>query len=120
MILRRPDAILHMTAKRARPDRAQPFLVIDEAEVFLDLDVPHVVPVADLRRVQFVEQRRQFALARDFFVTAPAFDAEPDVFRGGVFHDRLQAFLHVREVSRRGRFALLRPRPLSGARIPRE
>ena len=85
MILRRPNAILHVAAERARSDRAQPFLVIEEAEVLLDLDVPDVVPVAELRRVQFVQQRGQFALARDLFVAAPAFDAEPDVFLRGIF-----------------------------------
>ena len=105
MILRRPNAILHVTAQRARTDRAQPFRVIDEAEVFLDLDVPDVVPVTDLRRVEFIEQRRDFALARNLFVAAPAFDPEPDIFRGGMFDDRLEAFLHVFEVSRRGRLA---------------
>ena len=35
-----------MTAKSARPDQAQPFLVIEEAEIFLDLDVSEVMPVA--------------------------------------------------------------------------
>ena len=35
MILRRPNAILHVAAEGARPDRAQPFRVIDESQGFL-------------------------------------------------------------------------------------
>ena len=48
MILRRPDAILHMTSKRARTDHAQPFFMIEEAEVLLDLNVTEIVPVTGM------------------------------------------------------------------------
>src|SRR5438270_3078610 len=51
MILRRPNAILHVTAKRARTDLAQPLGMIEKRDVLLDLDVTEVVPVADLRRI---------------------------------------------------------------------
>ena len=91
MILRRPYTILHVTTQRARSDSAQPFFVIDEAEVFLDLDVTDVMPVADLRRVELVKQRREFALARNFFVAASAFDSEPDLFRRSMLNYRFAA-----------------------------
>src|SRR4029077_16987537 len=104
MILRGPYTILHVTAQRARSDRAQPFFVIDEAEVFLDLDVTDVMPVADLRRVELVQHLREFALARNFFVAAAAFDAEPDLIRRSMLDYWFEAFLHVFQVTRRGRF----------------
>src|ERR1700693_1650092 len=75
MVLGRPDAILNVTAKRARTDLTQPVGVIEKREVLLDLDVPEIVPVTNLRRTQFVEQRRQLAFAWNFFVTAAAFDS---------------------------------------------
>jgi hypothetical protein len=80
VILRRPDAVLHMATKGARPNRAQPFFVIHEAKVFFDLKMTEVMPVTDLRRVQLIKKRGKLALARDFFVTAPAFDSESNVF----------------------------------------
>ena len=105
MILPRPDAILKMTTKRARTDLPEPFGVIEEAQVFLDLDVTEVVPVTELRRIQFVEQRRQLALVRNFFITAAAFDPEPDFLVRRIFGDAFQAFFHALEIRRRGGFA---------------
>ena len=55
MILRRPYAVLHMAAKCTAADLPQPFLVIEEAEVLFDLNVTEVVPVTNMRRIQFVE-----------------------------------------------------------------
>src|SRR5256885_2010033 len=107
MILRRPNAILHVTTKSARPDLSKPFRVIEKGKVLFNLNVTEVVPVTDLRRVQFVEQRRQLALAWDFFVTAATFDSEFYFFRGGVFHDPLQTIFHALHVRGRSGFALL-------------
>jgi len=58
--------------------------MVDKAEVFLDLKMAEVVPVADVRRVNLVEERGNFALARNFFIGTAAFDSEPDIFRRGV------------------------------------
>ena len=80
MILRRPFAILHVAADRAWSNGAEPFGVIEEAEIFFDLNVPKVVPVPELGRIHLVEKPRQFALAWDLFISASPFDAEPDVF----------------------------------------
>src|SRR6266436_8349185 len=55
MILGRPDAILNMAAKRAGTDLTEPFGMIEKGEVLFDLNVPEVVPITDLRRVEFVE-----------------------------------------------------------------
>jgi hypothetical protein len=49
MILGRPNAILDVTAERARTDLTKPFRMIEKGEVFFDLDVTEVVPVTDLR-----------------------------------------------------------------------
>ena len=49
MIFRRPNAVLHVTAKRARTDQAQPFRVINEPQILLDLSVTEIMPVTELR-----------------------------------------------------------------------
>src|SRR5438067_13531615 len=94
MVLRRPDAILDMTAKGAWTDLTKPLGMIEKGEVLFDLNVTEIVPVTDLRRVQFVEQHRQFAFARNFFVTAAAFDPQFYFFRYGVINDPTQTILH--------------------------
>src|SRR5439155_25664234 len=55
MVLHRPDAILDMTAKGARTDLTKPFRMIEKGEVLFDLNVTEIVPITDLRRVEFVE-----------------------------------------------------------------
>ena len=80
--------------------------VIDEAKILFDLDVAEVVPVTDLRRIQFIEQGRQFAFARDFFVTAPAFDSEADLLDSGVCNDAAQTIFDPLQVSRCDGFPL--------------
>ncbi len=49
MVLPRPFAILEMAAKGAWTDLAEPFLMVHETQVFLDLDVSQVVPITELR-----------------------------------------------------------------------
>ena len=66
--------------KGAAADFLQPFRVIEKLEILLNLNVTHVVPVTDMRRIQFIEDRGQFAFAWNFFVAAASFHAEPDVF----------------------------------------
>ena len=89
-----------MAADRARADLAEPFRVIHKPEVFLDLDVPHVVPVTELRRIQLVEQRGQLAFARDFFVAAATFHPEPDIFFRGIFGDPFKRIFHALQIRR--------------------
>src|SRR5436309_16122092 len=55
MVLRWPDAILDMTAKGARTDLTKPFRMIEKGEVLFDLNVTEIVPITDLRGVEFVE-----------------------------------------------------------------
>ena len=75
VILGRPNTVLHMASKRARRDRPQPFLVVNEAKIFFDLNMPEIVPIAEHRRIQLVEQSWYLAFGRNFFVAAPSFDA---------------------------------------------
>ena len=56
---------------------SQPFDVIEKAEIVLHLHVPEVVPVADVRNVEFVEHFEHFGLARNLLEAVPALDAEP-------------------------------------------
>src|SRR6266699_3157454 len=56
MIFRRPNAVLHMAAKRARTDQAQPFGVINESQILFNLRVTEIVPVTQLRAARFGEQ----------------------------------------------------------------
>ena len=79
VVLRRPNAILNVATKRARRHRLDPVSVIQKAKILLYLDVPEVMPVAENLRIQFVEQGRQLTFARDFFITAPALQAETDI-----------------------------------------
>src|ERR1700730_2884018 len=104
MILRRPDAILDVTANRARSDRAQPFGVSEKGEVLFDLDMSEVVPVTYKRRVQLIEQRGKFALGGDLFVTAAAFDPEFNFLGRSVFDDATKRFFHAFEIRRGGGF----------------
>ena len=55
MILSRPDAILHVTAKGAWSNRAQPFFVIKERQVLLDLNMSKVMPVTDQWRIKLFQ-----------------------------------------------------------------
>src|ERR1700680_2636505 len=80
MILGRPNAVPPVTNERVREDRAQPFGVIEESEIFFDLNMPKVVPVPEPGHIHLLEQHREFALAWDLFISAPPFDAKPDVF----------------------------------------
>ncbi len=105
MVLRRPDAILDMTAKGTRTDLTKPLRMIKKGEVLFDLNVTEIVPVTDLRRIEFVEQRWQFAFVRNFLVTAAAFDPKLYFFRCGVLNDPAQTILHSIEMGRRSRFA---------------
>src|SRR5207247_4911635 len=84
MILGRPDAILDVTTERARSNRAHPLGMIEKRQVFLDLSMTEVMPVTNLRRVHFVEQGRQFAFGRDFFITASVFKPQFYIFGSGV------------------------------------
>src|SRR5207245_9897045 len=59
MIVGRPNAVLEVTSERARRGRAQPFGVIEEGKIFFDLNVPEVVAVPDLRRIDCVEAPTQ-------------------------------------------------------------
>src|SRR5207244_8261681 len=100
-----PERMRDRTAKGAGTELTKRLGMIEKGEVLFDLNVAEIVPVTDLRRVQFVEQHRQFAFARDFFVTAAAFDPQFYFFRYGVINDPTQTILHSIEMSRRSRFA---------------
>jgi hypothetical protein len=55
MVMGRPNAILYVTANRPRTNLPQPFFMIDERKIFLDLKMTEVVPVTDLRRVELIQ-----------------------------------------------------------------
>src|ERR1051326_4357814 len=100
MILGRPDAILNMTAKGARTDLPQPFSVIEKLKIRLDLDMTKVVPISDLRRLQFLEEGGYLSFRRNLLVAAPSFDAELYLFWGGRFHNPAKTILHPSKISR--------------------
>ena len=107
MILGRPDAILHVTTKRPRPDRLQPLGMIEKGEVLFDLDVPEVVPITDKRRVQLINQRRQFPFRWNFLVTAPPFDSQADILRSGILDNAPQCLPDPLQIGWSGGFPLL-------------
>ena len=87
MILRRPNAILHMTTESPGCDGAQPFFVVEKSKVLLDLKMAEVMPVTHLGRVEFFQQPGDFALTRDLLVAPATFDSEPDILRVCVLDD---------------------------------
>ena len=107
MILRGPFAILHVDAQGARANRAQPFCMIEKGKILFDLDVTEVVPVAGVRRIQLIEQDRQFSFARNFFVTTPAFQSQLHTLTRGIFQDRLERIFDAFQIWRRDRLAFL-------------
>ena len=93
MILGWPSQILHVATEGAGGDGAQPIRMIEKAEIFFNLNVTHIMPVADVWGRDFFEQPGHFALRWNLFVAAASFDAETDISGGGVGCDRLQTFL---------------------------
>src|SRR5262245_604399 len=57
------------------------------------------MPVADVPRIQFVQQAWQLAFAWNFFVTAPAFYGDPNIFRSRVLNNAVQAILYSLQMS---------------------
>ena len=107
MVGRRPLGVMEMAPEQPVPDGFEPFVMVQKPEVVLDLDVPEIVPVTDVRRVDLVEQRRVFPLGGKFLVGKPALAAEIDVFPAGVLDDGLQAVQHALPVHRGLGLALL-------------
>ena len=96
----RKDHIMDVKAGQARGERCQVPLMLDEAEVLLDLRVARVVPISNGGAVKFLEQLFKIAVERDFLERLAIFDAQfdPPFFRFGqdllqrgmdVFHERL-------------------------------
>ena len=82
-----PCGIMKVTTDEARGDGFHPFYVIKKPEVMFDLHVTEVMPVADMGKVKLVEDVDHFVFAGNFFKAVPAFDAEVDIFLGGVVGD---------------------------------
>ena len=56
MILGWPSQILHVATEGAGGDGAQPIRMIEKAEIFFNLNVTHIMPVADVWGRDFFEQ----------------------------------------------------------------
>ncbi len=50
--------IMQVTPEKPVTDGFEPFVMVQEAEVVLDLEVPEIVPVADVRGVDLVNASR--------------------------------------------------------------
>src|SRR5690349_14109783 len=107
MVLRRPNAILNVTTESSGTDLAQPISVIEKREIFFDLNVSEVVPVTNLGRVEFIQQRGKLPFARNFFVTAAAFDSEFYFFARRVLDHAFQTTSYLFDIRRGGGFARL-------------
>src|SRR4029450_4227472 len=106
-ISRRPDTVLHMAAKRTRTDRAQPFGVINEPQVFLDLRVPEIMPVTQVRGIHLLKELCQCALSWNLFIITPGFQTNPNIPRSGILDDVEQAVLYALQAFGRSLFAFL-------------
>src|SRR5258707_14394361 len=61
---------------KARGERFEVQRVMNEAEVFLDLRVAAIVPIKNVRTVEFAEEKLEVAFERDFFKRLTVFAAE--------------------------------------------
>jgi hypothetical protein len=68
VILSRPGDVVEMAAEEPGGDFPDPFHMVNEPEVVLDLDVPEIVPIAHCRRCKFLQQTFKLSRGRDFFV----------------------------------------------------
>ena len=87
VVVTRPCGIMKVATDEPRGDGFHPFYVIKKPEVMFDLNMTEVMPVADMGKVKFVEDVDHFVLAGNFFKAMPTFDAEVDIFVGGVVDD---------------------------------
>ena len=74
--------------------------MIEKIQIFLNLDMSHVVPIADVRRGDFIEQLRDFAFRRNLFVAATPLDSETGIFSPPPVQRSAGAFLHPGEMRR--------------------
>src|ERR1700722_5869680 len=95
-----PFHVVEMAADEAVADRAKPLGMIHKAKVLLDLDVPKIVPITDIWRVQFIQKPGNLAFGRDLLEPLTAFDAKADIARSGVSEDAHEAFLRALQVKR--------------------
>lgn len=84
VVLVRPDDIVEVAAEKPGSHLEEPFFVIEQAEIGLELNVTEVVPVADPWSVEVCEELDHFAFRGYLFVVAAAFDGDGDAgFFGG-------------------------------------
>src|SRR5438105_605896 len=93
MILGWPFHIVDMTTEGSTGDHAQPIRMVEKPEIFFNLNMTHIVPVADMWRGDLFEQSKHFALRRNLLITAASFDAEPNISCSSMRDDRWQRFL---------------------------
>jgi len=55
MILSWPLHVLHVTADRTGSYRSKPFDMIEKSKIFLNLDMTHIMPVADVGSAEFIK-----------------------------------------------------------------
>src|SRR5438046_1074034 len=58
--------------------------MMDKSEVFLDLGVTGVMPIAEDRVIEFLEKKMEVAIKREFLKRLPVFHSKPNVFAGGL------------------------------------
>lgn len=103
MVLIGKNNIVQMAAKYAIPREPQPAGVIQQREVGLDLRMPEIVPVTEIRRTEPREQRQDFPLGGHVLVAFAVFDSHMHILFGREFQQRGQRGIESFEV-RRGRF----------------
>ena len=91
MILKWPFHVVHMTAKRARTHAIKPIPVVEQSQILLDVRVPEIVPISNVRFVEALEEILEFALRRHRLVVFAVFDANPDAFLRCIGQDFGQA-----------------------------
>ena len=97
MVTSRELDIVQMKTAQSRSHRLEMQPVVDEAKVLLDLRVADVVPVADRRVIESLEEKIPVRVDRDFLEVLANLDSQLDAAHGGLLGD---PFKHlVREVA---------------------
>lgn len=106
VVVEGPLHVVDMAADGTGAEGVEPMGVVEEAEVFLDLGMPDVVPVEDIGSVEALEEIGEFALGGDGLVVLAILDAEADAFFRGVVGDGDEALESALDVGFAAGFAL--------------
>ena len=85
--------VMDMAAQKAMGEVFHVDDVVHEPEIFLDLGVAGIVPIADSRMIKLLEEPGEILLEGDFFDGFPVLNAEPDSESLGMIREAQDHFI---------------------------